>query len=165
MRYRRAYYKGGCYFFTVVTAGRKPILITPDNIALLRTSFQTVQLRYPFDLDAIVILPDHLHCLWRMPPEDADFSLRWRLIKTRFSKLTAQPAPNWQLRFWEHLIRNERNYQQHADYIHYNPVKHGYVKRPADWPYSSFSRHVKAGNYPADWGTSDPNLPANIGHE
>lgn len=165
MQYRRTYHKGGCYFFTVVTAGRKPILTTAENISLLRASFKSVQERHPFDIDAIVILPDHLHCIWWMPHDDADFSLRWRLLKTRFTKQADQPAPCWQARFWEHLIRNERDYAPHADYIHYNPVKHGYVNRPADWPYSSFSRHVKAGITPADWGANDPNLSSNIGKE
>jgi len=125
--------------------------------------FKAARQRRPFAVEAIVILPDHLHCIWTLPPGDANFSARWHDIKARF---TAQIPPGerlsarrlekgergiWQRRFWEHVIRDERDYERHVDYIHYNPVKHGHVIRPADWPYSSFHRYVQSGIYDLDW--------------
>ena len=120
----------------------------------------------PFDLQAIVILPDHLHCLWRLPEGDADFSTRWRLIKTRFSKSFGKSANQrgekeiWQRRFWEHQIQDETDWRNHMDYIHFNPVKHGLVQRAADWPFSSFHRAVERGWYPEDWGEVEPDAIA-----
>lgn len=160
--YRRAYQQQGCYFFTVVTYNREKILLEPDNVVRLRRSFSHVMKKLPFKMDAVVILPDHLHCIWRLPPDDDDFSTRWRLIKRYFSigidaSLTKRSEKKvWQRRFWEHLLRNEKDWQRHMDYIHYNPVKHGYVQNPGDWPYGSFQRAVKHGLYPSDWGTAEP---------
>ncbi|MES1956025.1 REP-associated tyrosine transposase [Salinisphaera hydrothermalis] len=165
MRYRRAYQDGGCYFFTVVTARRRAFLTEPSSIAALRDAFRRVRSRYPFTIDAVVILPDHLHCVWTLPADDADFSLRWRLIKTAFSKRAGIALPCWQPRFWEHQIRDATDYAHHLDYIHYNPVRHGYVERVADWPHSSFGRCVQAGLYPPDWGIVAPALPVDIGRE
>jgi putative transposase len=160
--YRRIYCEGGWYFFTVVTHNREKILTQPANITRLRQSFHLVKGNYPFYIDAIVILPDHIHCIWRLPPEDSNFSVRWKLIKRYFSLGMAIPSTThgekkvWQRRFWEHLLRNEKDWHAHMDYIHYNPVKHGYVKSPRDWRYSSFHNAVKRGLYVEDWGAAEP---------
>ena len=160
--YRRYRLKGGCYFFTVALAERRGSLLT-DNIQGLRTAFREVKQAHPFEIEAIVILPDHLHCIWTLPEGDDDFSTRWRQIKAAFSRQlpkTERCSKSrcnkgergiWQRRFWEHAIRDEVDYQRHADYIHYNPIKHGYVIRAVDWPYSSFHRLVKLGVYSNDW--------------
>lgn len=160
--YRRAFQPGGCYFFTVVTYERQPWLTEPGNIERLRKAFQAVKRSRPFDMDAIVILPDHLHCLWRLPEGDSNYSERWRQIK-RFVGMGVPTPVNqrgekslWQRRFWEHLIRDDEDWRRHMDYIHYNPVKHGYVKIPADWPHGSFARSVARGWYAPDWGNSEP---------
>ncbi|MBZ4193519.1 MAG: transposase [Candidatus Contendobacter sp.] len=169
MRYRRSTTPGATYFFTVVTYRRREILCEPDTVALLRDAFATVKQRYPFRIDAVVILPNHLHCLWTLPPDDADYSTRWMRIKSHFTRRCApslktarSPALQhkreqtiWQHRYWEHQIRDERDFECHCDYIHYNPVKHSHVARVADWPHSSFHRFVKNGVYPPDWA-GDP---------
>lgn len=142
------------------------MLVLPHVLSALREVFRTVKQARPFELDAIVILPDHLHAIWTLPPEDADFSARWGIIKRHVSKVSGMAAPNptssmrargelgfWQRRFWEHLIRDDDDYARHMDYIHFNPVKHGCAKRPADWPHSSFHKCVERGLYPADWAT------------
>ena len=164
--YRRAYQEGGCYFFTVVTYERQRILDRRENIERLKKAFRHVMEQYPFVMDSVVILPDHLHCIWLLPGGDSDFSSRWRLIKRYFSIGIGAPIDHrgektvWQRRFWEHLIRNEDDWRKHVDYIHYNPVKHGYVLRPADWPHSSFQRAVDRGWYSVDWG--EKKEPGNI---
>ncbi|MEB3279644.1 MAG: transposase [Lyngbya sp.] len=169
MQYRRAKINGGTYFFTVVTHQRRKILCEPDNIALLRESFRYVMVNHPFIIDAIVILPDHLHCIWTLPENDHDFSTRWRLIKSEFSrrchcKYKQQPSLSrqrkneqaiWQRRFWEHYIRDEKDLMQHIDYIHYNPVKHGLVHAPKNWEYSSFHRYVKNAVLTPNWGKDE----------
>ncbi len=170
MQYRRAYQTGGSYFFTLVTNERKKILVDETMIETLRNACRQVMIKRPFSIDAMVVLPDHIHCIWTLPPGDDDFSTRWRLIKTWFTKhcnnkIEKSNHPIWQLRFWEHLIRDDKDYQQHVEYIHYNPVKHGYVKQPLDWPFSSFHRYVAAGIYTEDWGCSDINFNENIGSE
>jgi putative transposase len=166
MQYRRAKTAGATYFFTVVTFNRQHLFKTDANIQLLRQAFYTVKQRHPFDIDAIVLLPDHLHCIWTLPENDANFSMRWRLIKTYFSRhcpeshkcyrslarLKKQEQAIWQRRFWEHQIRNERDFERHVDYIHYNPVSHQLVDAPCNWPYSSFRRYVEQGVYSNDWG-------------
>ena len=153
-------------FFTVVTHERRPILQSEESIETLRAAFRTVRQSRPFRIDAMVVLPEHLHCIWTLPPEDADFATRWRLIKTWFTKhgpavlrapqgaarAARQEQAVWQHRYWEHLVRDEQDFARHVEYIHYNPVKHGWAASPADWPYSSFHRYVAAGVYPADWG-------------
>ncbi|RJQ78923.1 MAG: transposase, partial [Desulfobacteraceae bacterium] len=162
MQYRRLYRKGGVYFFTVVTHDRKKILTQPSAIERLRQSFRHVMQTRPFVLEAIAVLPDHLHCIWHMPEDDADFSTRWMLIKRHFSihfGSSGNPRREkqiWQRRFWEHCIRDEEDRQRHLDYIHYNPVKHGYAMRPADWEHSSFLRMAEQGLYPKNWGMSVP---------
>jgi putative transposase len=178
MRYRRAWLPGGSYFFTVVTADRQPLLANEAAIALLRRGFRRVRERYTFTVDAMVVLPDHLHCIWTLPPGDADFATRWRLIKTWFTKhygegldagasgyaALTRPTRIWQNRYWEHVLRDDRDYERHADYIHYNPVKHGLVASAADWPFSSFNRFAEAGLYPPNWGQGGMTFEG-IGHE
>ncbi|MES9850345.1 MAG: transposase [Candidatus Thiodiazotropha sp. L084R] len=167
--YRRADALGATYFFTVVTYGRKPWFRSGENVDLLREAFRDIKSKRPFVMDAAVILPDHLHCLWRLPEGDNDFSGRLREIKKRLSRQLdprtnhRNERPVWQRRFWEHQIRDERDWHNHCDYIHYNPVKHGLVKRVADWPWSSFHRAVVRGWYAHDWGTSEPSLSAKEG--
>jgi putative transposase len=178
MQYRRAFLPGASYFFTLVTERRRPILASASAVEVLRSAFRSVRKTRPFEVDAIVVLPDHLHCIWTLPPGDADFSTRWRLIKTRFTK-QCDPALRaeansaraakceqavWQHRYWEHLLRDETDYTRHVEYIHYNPVKHGLVSSAMEWPYSSFRRYVAAGVYPPDWGQGAMDLEG-IGHE
>jgi len=167
MEFRRQYQAGGCYFFTVVTRDRRPILTCPENISRLRSVFLHVKSKRPFAIEAIVVLPDHLHTVWRLPEGDADCSTRWRMIKHDFSVVSQGGVKSlsqqrkgekgiWQRRFWEHVIRNETDWRRHIDYIHYNPVKHHYVNSPSAWPYSSFLLAVGKGWYPSDWGRQEP---------
>ena len=169
MKYRRARQPAGCYFFTLITHRRRPILTLPDNVTRLRESFSHVQVSHPFVLDGIVILPEHIHCLMRLPEGDEDFSRRWSLIKRHFSigcvgvpeadtasRRDKREKGVWQRRFWEHLIRDEEDWRRHMDYIHYNPVKHGHVGAPGEWSHSSFARSVEKGWYSSDWGASEP---------
>jgi putative transposase len=160
--YRRCRIAGGTYFFTVNLADRHRTLLT-EHIGLLRDAFRAVKKAHPFDIDAMVVLPDHLHAIWTLPQGDHDFSLRWRQIKAAFSvaldkeerisrsRARKQERGIWQRRFWEHAIRDEPDFKRHVDYIHHNPVKHGYVPRVMDWPYSSFHRYVRQGILPSDW--------------
>lgn len=161
VRYRRNFVPGGTFFFTVTLRDRRSSTLI-DNIASLRGAFRTTRGERPFAVDAIVILPDHLHTVMTLPNEDSDFSGRWRRIKSLFTRnvvargATIECNPRgeyvlWQRRFWEHTIRDETDLERHVDYIHYNPVKHGFVSRVADWPYSSFHRYVRQGLLPADW--------------
>lgn len=156
MDYRRVWQAGGSYFFTVVTHQRQHLLTQNEYLKYLRQAFQHVRKKRPFTIDAIVILPDHLHCLWKLPPDDDDFATRWRLIKHFVSCGINKNLNNkeviWQKRYWEHCIRNESDWKNHMDYIHYNPVKHGYVTSPMEWSYSSFSNAVEKGLYNKNWG-------------
>ena len=164
--YIRAFVPGGTFFFTVTILERRRKLLT-ENLDTLREVFKSARRRRPFTIDAIVILPDHLHCIWTLPPGDADFSTRWQDIKARFAaqisrgeRLSARRVQKgergiWQRRFWEHVIRDERDYERHVDYIHYNPVKHGHVRRVADWPYSSFHQYVERGIHNLEWAADD----------
>jgi putative transposase len=166
-RYRRHRPPGASYFFTVNLADRRSRLLT-SRIDALRAAMRTVRARHPFAIDAIVVLPDHLHTIWTLPARDSDYALRWRLIKTDFSRSIVpdeSPAPRhsargeraiWQRRYWEHTLRDEHDFERHCDYIHFNPVKHGHAARPGDWPYSSFHRFVAIGTYAPDWGSSRP---------
>ena len=178
MRYRRSQQQGGSYFFTVVTYGRQPLFSIQDNIGRLRIAFKREMGKYPFCIDAVVVLPDHLHAIWRLPENDNDYSSRWSRIKRYVSVgcVGAQEgqAPSrqkkreksvWQRRFWEHAICDEDDWQHHMDYIHYNPVKHGYVQTPQEWPYSSFARCVEKGWYPANWGATEPENIKGINQE
>ena len=165
--YRRASMEGGTYFFTVVTYRRQTFMCHENVRLALRQGIDEARKDHPFTIDAWVLLPDHLHCIWSLPPGDADFSVRWAMIK-RFvskqcgsvlrrddwitnSKRSRKESTIWQRRFWEHQIRDERDYQAHVDYVHYNPVKHGQVKKVAEWPYSTFHRYVRKGIYSRDW--------------
>ncbi len=162
--YRRAFVPGGTGFFTVNLADRNGNRLLVQEIAALRQAFRFVQADHPFRVDAVVILPDHLHCIWTLPPGDSDFSTRWSLIKGTFSRSIAKGgriSPSrakrgkrglWQRRFWEHLIRDDEDLTRHIDYIHWNPVKHGWVRRVADWPHSSFHVFVRRGMYIESWG-------------
>jgi putative transposase len=172
--YRRNFVAGGCFFFTVNLADRRHHLLT-ENIDALRTALRETQQRHPFSIDAIVVLPDHLHAVWTLPEGDADFSTRWRLIKTSFSRNLAAGEPVsgsraakgergiWQRRYWEHTIRDEKDFERHIDYVHINPVKHGYVTRVRDWACSSFHRMVKLGVYPQDWAGDVSGLDGEFG--
>lgn len=161
--YRRAFIPGGTWFFTVNLLQRHHNDLLVREIDLLRETVKRVRKRYPFRIDAWVVLPDHLHCVWTLPPGDADFSTRWRLIKSAFSRAlpkteyrsnvrkAAGERGIWQRHYWEHCIRDDTDYQRHVDYVHVNPLKHGYVRRVADWPYSTFHLYVAKGIYPMDW--------------
>ena len=165
--YRRDRTPGACWFFTLNLANRQQSLLI-ENIDLLRSSFRRCMQRHPWQIDAIVILPDHLHALCTLPADDSDFALRWRLIKTGFShalphgerisasRINKGERGIWQRRYWEHRIRDSADYNQHVDYIHHNPLKHGHVQCLADWPWSSFHRYVRAGIFPADWAGAEP---------
>jgi putative transposase len=169
--YRRVRVSGGCYFFTVVTYQRRPLFGDAHHVGLLRQGLAWTKVRRPFAIDAVVILPDHLHCVWRLPAGDADFSGRWRMIKQFVSKRIDAPLTTrgekliWQRRFWEHLVRDEEDWRRHVDYIHFNPVKHGLAAAPGDWPYSSFSRAVDKGWYTPDWGQTEPEALRNMACE
>jgi len=163
--YRRANTKGATYFFTVVTKERKHWFNNEESINFLRQAFHVTMNERPFIIEAVVILPDHLHCIWKLPEDDSDYSGRWREIKKRVSRKLDRTSnlrgerPVWQRRFWEHQIRNEQDWCNHMDYIHYNPVKHQLVERVGDWPWSSFHRAVAKGCYESDWGNA---MPPNI---
>ena len=167
--YRRNLIAGGCFFFSVNLLDRRSNLLV-THVDILRDAVRQTRLRAPFTIDAWVVLPDHMHCLWTLPQGDEDYPGRWKAIKTAFSKaLPTVGSPTeimarrgergiWQRRYWEHTIRDERDYASHMDYTHFNPVKHGYVSHPADWPYSSFRRRMAAGRYPPGWsgGADEP---------
>ena len=161
--YRRARVAGGSYFFTVTLEDRSSSLLV-DRIDALRQAFASTRVELPFRIDALAVLPDHLHCIWTLPDGDSDYSSRWQRIKGRFSR--ACPAGEaisasrgrkrergiWHRRYWEHTLRDGGDYASHVDYIHYNPVKHGHAGRVLDWPHSSFHRFVREGILPCDWG-------------
>lgn len=142
MRYRRSQTPGATFFFTVVTYDRKRILCSDENPGSLKQSMESVKGVHPFTIDAIALLPDHLYCIWTLPQGDNDYSTRWMLIKSKFTRTCADSVKGvlspsriqkreqgvWQRRFWEHQIRDEQDYARHVDYIHYNPVKHGLAK-------------------------------------
>jgi putative transposase len=160
--YRRHHLPGGTFFFTINLQNRRSNLLT-THIDLLRNTVRKIRRAQPFHIDAWVVLPDHMHCIWTLPADDSNYSGRWTAIKKLFSK--ALPATEyrspiqrrrnersiWQRRFWEHTIRDEQDFIAHMDYVHINPVKHGWVSRASDWPYSSFHRYVSEGIYPVDW--------------
>jgi putative transposase len=166
-RYRRATTAGSSYFFTVVSYRRQPILCDTSIRVALRNAIEAERALHPFTIEAWVLLPDHLHCVWTLPEGDADFSTRWMKIKRAVSltcgdeyrrddllsasKLKHRESTIWQRRFWEHKIRDEEDFARHVDYIHFNPVKHGHVQRAMDWPYSTFHRYVRDGGYAQDW--------------
>ncbi|TWT45909.1 hypothetical protein RAS1_23450 [Phycisphaerae bacterium RAS1] len=162
--------RGAAYFFTVVAAGRRPILTSDQSRRFLREAIDATRAKWPFDMPACVLLPDHLHCIWQLPTDDDDFPLRWRLIKSRFTTAflsaggieTGQTADHkrqrrrgvFQARYWEHRLRDEADYIMHRDYIHMNPVKHGYVRTPEEWPWSTVHEHLRRGELAPDWWTT-----------
>lgn len=172
--YRRAWCPGGTYFFTVTLLERCSNDLLVRHIDRLRAAMAYVRARHPFTIHGWVVLPDHLHCVIELPAGDADYAMRWALIKQRFSKST--PATElrsevrlrrkergiWQRRYWEHLIRDEADFAAHMDYVHFNPVKHGLVARVIDWPHSTFHRLVELGVYPENWGLGGVGL---LGYE
>lgn len=165
--YRRVRVPGGTYFFTVNLLERRRRLLV-ERVDDLRASFRAEQAARPFDVLAIVVLPDHLHCVWRLPAGDADNANRWAQIKAGFSRrlprdewrserrIACRERGVWQRRYWEHLIRDDDDLRRHVDYIHYNPVKHGHASCAADWLYSSFRKWVATGTYPLDWAMPPP---------
>jgi len=179
MLYRRSKAKGGTFFFTVVTHRREGILCAKNNARLVIEAFDCVKIKYPFALDAFVILPDHIHCIWTLPENDNDFSTRWRLIKGYFSKrfddkdkyskspsrISKGEQAIWQRRFWEHTIKDDDDFKKHVEYIHYNPVKHGLAASADDWIFTSFHEYVSRGIYSSDWGASREMVFEDVGHE
>lgn len=167
--YRRAQLKGGTYFFTLTSFKRRPILTDEHFRFALRQAILRVKTTMPFESIAWVLLPDHLHTIWQLPEGDTNFSTRWSMIKRsvtqqckdllprpqNLSRQTRREGTLWQRRFWEHLIRDELDLQRHIDYIHYNPVKHGYVSKVTDWPYSTFHRYVQDSIYPKHWASAE----------
>jgi putative transposase len=164
--YRRLYTTGASYFFTVTTFNRQPILCHKPIRNALRQAIKKTRLRLPFIIDAWVLMPDHLHCIWTLPSGDADFSKRWSLIKRDVSlacgqykkeflitesKRNRRESTIWQRRYWEHQIRDENDFNGHINYVHFNPVKHGLCETPIQWPWSTFHRYVKLGVYNKDW--------------
>jgi putative transposase len=173
--FRRFFVEGGTYFFTVVTARRARLFHLQEARQLLGRTMRSVRKGNHFDTIAIVLLPDHLHCLWALPAGDCDYSMRWQSIKARFTAewldvghheqmvthgyVSQRRRGVWQPRFMEHTIRDELDLHNHANYIHYNPVKHGYVRSPRDWPWSSFHRYVSGGDYDLNWGAFEHDIP------
>lgn len=159
--YRRNHITGGTYFFTANLRDRRQALLV-EHIDAFREVIRDVRQEIPFVINAMVILPDHWHAVWTLPEDDAAYARRIRLIKSRFTrKLLAAGVPLtkdvrgdydlWQKRYWEHTIRDDRDFEAHVNYVHINPVKHGYVKRAVDWPHSTLHRYIKDGSLPADW--------------
>ena len=178
MRYRRANICGGTYFFTLVTFNRQQILCKEDNLFALINAFRYVKKKHPFALDAFVVLPDHMHCVVTLPDGDSNYPTRIRLFKSHFTRhcvhnkgieSASRKAKNertvWQRRYWEHLIKNDEDFRRHVEYIHYNPVKHGAVKSPKEWKYSSFNSYVKRGLYDAEWGNTVIDFTQGVGSE
>ena len=165
--YRRPHIPGATWFFTVNLAERRGNRLLVEHIESLRMAFVSVRQRHPFQVEAVVVLPDHLHCVWTLPPDDTDFSTRWNLLKGHFSRSIERnerisrsrekrrERGVWQRRFWEHCMCDQADLNRHIDYIHWNPVKHGWVDRARDWPYSSFHRFLSQGMYSEDWGVGD----------
>ncbi len=165
--YRRTFLAGGTFFFTLVTQGRRRLFADATARRDLGEAIRAVQAEQPFEMKAVVLLPEHLHCIWTLPDEDDDYSSRWARIKRLFveswgaaggdeaaisrARLRRHECGIWQKRFWEHRIRNDRDMIRHVNYIHYNPVKHGLVRCPHAWAHSSFQRWVTEGYYKKDW--------------
>lgn len=163
MDYRRVWHAGGTYFFTVNCLQRRDNDVLTRHIDVLRDVITKVKNTHPFIIHAWVVLPEHMHCVIELPEGDSDFATRWRLIKLLFSRSLPKDEyvsdirqkrrerGIWQRRYWEHLIRDEADYQAHMDYVHINPVKHGLVANVKDWPYSTFHKLLERGVYPQNW--------------
>lgn len=179
MEYRRVFSSGGTYFFTLVAYKRRALFTKPEAVEMLRQAFRYTMRRNPFTIVASVILPEHMHFIWTLPSESSDYSTRWRLIKSHFtrhwcpagmvseraSRVRKDEKDVWQPRFWEHLIRDEVDLSRHVEYVHYNPVKHGLVKSAGEWEYSSFRKYVRDGLYAEDWGSDGKVWPGREGME
>jgi len=162
VNYRRNFVPGGTYFFTATLKNRRSQLLL-KHVDLLRQSFYQMKKERNLHVNAIVILPDHIHTVWTLPPGDNDYSNRWKMVKGLFTKSLKEKGFSfkhnhkgehqlWQPRYWEHTITDEQDLENHINYIHFNPVKHGLVKEVKEWPYSSFHRYVNDGRLPNDWG-------------
>ncbi len=163
MDYRRVWLPGGTYFFTIALQKRHGNELLTQHIDTLRQAVSSVRQRHPFHIHAWVVLPEHLHCIIELPAGDANYAKRWWLIKSTFSRsiptsehrsatqLARHERGIWQRRYWEHVIRNDEDYFAHMDYVHFNPVKHGYVENVADWPYSTYHRLASTSFYPPSW--------------
>ena len=165
--YRRLFRPGGTFFFTVVTHKRRRLLCGPHACRCLRVAIERIRSDRPFEVLAFVLLPDHFHCVWKLPDDDADFSIRMACIKKDFTKSRLAGGGDeigisrarrnrrergvWQRRFWEHAIRDEDDLARHVNYIHYNPVKHRMTRCPHEWPFSSFNRWAEDGYYAREW--------------
>jgi putative transposase len=170
--FRRKHLPGGTFFFTLVTYRRRPLFRSGLARNCLREAMEEQIRTHPFNLFAICLLPDHLHCVWILPRGDSSYSARWQSIKRGFTKRfldrggTELPVTDgerrqkrkgiWQSRFWEHTVRDEQDLERCVDYLHWNPRKHGLVSRVRDYPFSSFHRFVEEGQYELDWGGTDP---------
>jgi len=157
--YRRIRKPGGAYFFTAVTYARRPVFKNGEARSSLRRIINETQSRHPFYIEAMVVLPDHLHSIWTLPEGDYDYSKRWRIIKggfTHWYRKRGFDGRIWQNRFWEHTIRDDKDFARHFDYIHYNPVKHALVNRPAKWEFSTFHKYFAKGWYSEEWGCIEP---------
>ncbi|WP_145063411.1 REP-associated tyrosine transposase [Adhaeretor mobilis] len=178
--YRRFFVPGGTFFFTLKTERNAPIFSQAPNVKLLGDVFRETKSRWPFEVNAVVLLPDHLHTIWSLPGGDANYSTRWAWLKKEFTKRyldaggVEQPTSLsrdknrrrgvWQRRFWEHTCEDVEDFEAHFDYLHWNPVKHGYVECPHQWPHSSFHRWVGQGVYAKLWGcgTGQPKSAASV---
>ena len=170
MRIKRHYVRHRQYFFTLLTANNLPHFKSQDSVDVIRAAFQQAIRKYPFEMDAVVILPDHLHCIWTLPEGDEDTAKRWRVIKFWFSNrcdkdLRPKGSPVWSNRFYEHPIIDANDYKQHVNFIHYDAVKHGLCESPNDWQHSSFGRYVQMGWLEPGWGKTEPNIPEWVGYE
>jgi putative transposase len=145
---------GGTYFFSVRSGDGEWPFRNPRHVAALCEALRAVRACDPFETLALAVMPDHLHCIWRLPVDDANFSIRWEWVRKRTARLLdgcASRAAAWRPRLWEHLIRDRAELARHIDYIHFNPVKHGLARSAGDWRYSTFRQHVAAGRYRSDW--------------
>jgi putative transposase len=166
--FRRYFVPGGTYFFTLITDGRRPIFDHPEARKLLIAVIHRCRQRWPFTIDAAVLLPDHMHTIWSLPPGDDRYSLRIAWLKKEFTKawissdgderFQSRGRTNdgrrgvWQPKFWEHTIKDDADFERHIDYVHWNPVKHGHARCPREWRWSSFRRWMNRGVYPQNWG-------------
>jgi len=173
VRYRRNLAVGGTFFLTATLADRRSRALT-EHVAALRSAVKMTRRQHPFTIDAVVVLPDHLHFIMTLPDGDANFPIRLSLIKRRFTTAVVKAGaavsryPNrelalWQRRYWEHTIRDEKDLERHVNYIHFNPVKHCLVTTVRDWPYSSFHLYVRRGLLPEDWGGNSRQEGASFG--
>jgi putative transposase len=166
VRYRRSRIAGATYFFTVNLRDRRRGLLV-EHVDALRDIVRSVKNELPFTIEAMVVLPDHWHSVWTLPSDDVAYARRIRLIKARFTRhllrVGVQMAKDergeyrlWQRRYWEHTIRDDRDFESHVNYVHFNPVKHGHVTRAIDWRHSTLHRYIERGLLPADWAGISP---------